>query len=69
MHNNPTLNLDGSEIPVIDQYKFLGIIFDKKLSFILHIQYLREMYQNIKTPSCNSPQRLGCKLAHLVEIL
>ena len=36
MHNNPTLNLDGSEIPVIDQYKFFSIIFDKKLSFIPH---------------------------------
>ena len=31
MHYNLKLNLDGSEIPVIDQYKFLGIIFDKKL--------------------------------------
>ena len=26
MHNNPTLNLEGSEIPVVDQYKFLGVI-------------------------------------------
>ena len=42
MHNNPTLNLDGSEIPVIDQYKFLSVIFDKKLSFIPYIQYLKE---------------------------
>ena len=42
MLNNPTLNLDGSEIPVVDQYKFLGVIFDKKLSFIPHIQYLKE---------------------------
>ena len=32
MHNNLTLNLDGSEIPVVDQFKFLGIVFDKKLS-------------------------------------
>ena len=40
--NNPTLNLDGSEIPLVDQYKFLGVIFDKKLSFISHIQYLKE---------------------------
>ena len=38
IHNNPNLKLDGSEIPVVNQYKFLGIIFDKKLSFIPHIQ-------------------------------
>ena len=43
MHNNPTSNLDRSEIPVIDQYKFLGVIYYEKLSFIPHIQYLREM--------------------------
>ena len=42
MHNNPTLNLDRSEIPVIDQYKFLSVIFDKKCSFIPHIQYLKK---------------------------
>ena len=42
MHNNPTLNLDGSEIPVVDQNKFFGVIFDKTLSFIPHIQSLKE---------------------------
>ena len=30
MHNDPTLKLDDSEIPVVSQYKFLGIIFDRK---------------------------------------
>ena len=34
MHNNPTLNQDGSEIPVVDQYKFLCVISAKKLSFM-----------------------------------
>ena len=29
------------EIPVVDQYKFLGVIFDRKLSFIPHINYLK----------------------------
>ena len=42
MHNNPTLNLGGSEILLVDQYKFIGIIFDKKYSFIPYIQYLKE---------------------------
>ena len=37
-----TLNLNGSEIPVVDQYKCLGVIFDKKLPFVPHIQYLKE---------------------------
>ena len=33
--------MDGVEIPVVDQYKFLGVIFDRKLSFIPHINYLK----------------------------
>ena len=39
LHNEPVLKLDGVEIPVVDQYKFLGVIFDRKLSFIPHIDY------------------------------
>ena len=37
----PHFKLDGVEIPVVDQYydKFLGVIFDRKLSFIPHINY------------------------------
>ena len=43
MHNDPTLNLDGSEIPVVDQYKFLGVIFDKKPFHFTHSIFKREM--------------------------
>ena len=43
-HNQPTLTLSGSEIPIIQQYKFLGITLDPKLSFILHIKQLRVKY-------------------------
>ena len=52
MHNNPTLKLDGSEIPVVNQCKFLCVIFDKKLSFIPHIQYLKD--------KCNKTLKLLC---------
>ena len=41
LHNDPVLKLDGIGIPVVDQYKFLGVIFDRKLSFIPHINYLK----------------------------
>ena len=41
LHSEPVLKLDGVEIPMVDQYKFLGIIFDRKLSFIPHINYLK----------------------------
>ena len=41
LHNDPVLKLDGVGIPVVDQYTFLGVIFDRKLSFIPHINYLK----------------------------
>ena len=40
VHDDPELYLYGSLIPVVDDFKFLGIIFDHKLSFIPHIEYL-----------------------------
>jgi len=38
---DPQLLLNGTPIPVVEQTKFLGLIFDKKLSFVPHLQYLR----------------------------
>ena len=35
------LTLYRSPIPVVQEYKYLGLIFDKKLSFIPHIKYLK----------------------------
>lgn len=40
-HNDPKLYLYGSLIPVVEEAKFLGLIFDKKLSFVPHIKYLK----------------------------
>ena len=56
MHNQPTLTLNGSEIPITQQYKFLGITLDPKLSFIPHIKQLR-----IK---CNQTIQLLRTIAH-----
>ena len=39
-HNDPILTLDGTAIPVVEENKFLGIVFDRKLSFIPHIKHL-----------------------------
>ena len=33
-HDDPVLHLYGSPIPVVEESKFLGILFDRKLSFI-----------------------------------
>ena len=41
IHNDPLIKREDTEIPVVKEYKFLGIIFDRKLSFISHIKYLK----------------------------
>ena len=40
-HLDPVLTLNNIEIPVVKETKFLGLIFDSKLSFIPHIKYLK----------------------------
>ena len=40
-HDDPELYLYGSLIPVVEDFEFLGMIFDGKLSFIPHIKYLK----------------------------
>ena len=39
-HDDPVLTLDGQPIPVVEETKFLGVIFDKKLTLIPHIKKL-----------------------------
>ena len=41
IHDDPEPYLYGSLIPVVDDFKFLGLIFDRNLSFIPHIKYLK----------------------------
>ena len=39
---NPELTLGDSPIQFVNENKFLGIIWDSKLTFIPHINYLRK---------------------------
>ena len=40
LHPDPVLNIYGSPIPVVEEAKCLGLLFNKKLSFIPHIKAL-----------------------------
>ena len=40
LHTDPELTSDGAPIEVVKEFKFLVLIFDSKLSFIQHINYL-----------------------------
>ena len=45
LHLDPSLYLDGEPVPVVKEHTFLGMIFDNKLNFIPHIQYLKAKCQ------------------------
>ena len=40
LHLDPELTLDGVQIEGVTEFKFLGLLFDSKLSFIPNINYL-----------------------------
>ena len=44
-HLDPELTLNGSKIEVVPEFKFLGLYFDSKLTFIPHINYLKSKCQ------------------------
>ena len=50
LHPDPTLTPYGAQIPVVTQTKFLGVVFDSKLNFKAHIDYVRK--------KCEKPMNL-----------
>jgi len=44
---DPLLFLNGMPIPVVEKTKFLGLIFDRKLSFMPYLHYLKENVQKL----------------------
>ena len=42
LHLDPHLFLDKSPIPVVEETKFLGVIFDRKLFFVQHLKYVKK---------------------------
>ena len=40
VHPDPVLLLNGTHIPIVEQAKFLGLIFDRKLTFVPHLLVL-----------------------------
>ena len=42
LHPDPNIKSNDSIIPVVQQTKYLGLIFDNKLNFKAHIDYVRQ---------------------------
>ncbi|GFN87451.1 RNA-directed DNA polymerase from mobile element jockey [Plakobranchus ocellatus] len=43
IYTEPALHLDGQPILVKGEAKFLGVVFDSKLTFYNHVQYLKKI--------------------------
>ena len=41
VHLNPQLFLDKSPIPVVEEIKFLEVIFDRRQFFVSHLKYVK----------------------------
>ena len=41
LHNDSSLKLERTEIPIVNEYKFQGLIFDIKVTFIPNWKYLK----------------------------
>ena len=46
LHLDPQLFLDKSPIPVVEETIFLGVIFDRRLSFVPHLKYVKKKALN-----------------------
>jgi hypothetical protein len=42
LHPDPELKLNGVPVPVMNEVKFPGLIFDRRLTLASHIQYLKQ---------------------------
>lgn len=45
--DQPSLMLSGNNIPVVEQFQLLGLVFDRKLSFVPHMKQLKEKCQKV----------------------
>ena len=42
LHLDPQLFLDKCPIPVVEETKFQGVVFDRRLSFVPHLKYVKK---------------------------
>ncbi|GBM12996.1 putative RNA-directed DNA polymerase from transposon X-element [Araneus ventricosus] len=58
IHADPILSIRNDVIPIVDEIRFLGLIFDRKLTFLPHILQLRKKCEKslniLKVLSCTS---------------
>ena len=60
MHNNPVIKIEDSKIPVVNEYKFLGVIFPKKTYiYPAHKIFKKQINPCPTTFASRCPHRVG----------
>jgi len=54
----PRIMVQGKRIEFVNEYKYLGVYIDKKLSFLPHVQHLRDKINGCLIKE-NDPRRVG----------
>ena len=57
LYPDPVLKLNDTVIPVVKEAKYLGLIFDHKLSFTPHIKYLKTKCQKASNTSWGADRK------------
>ena len=59
LHCDPQLSLNGCPLPAVEEVKFLGVIFDKKLSFCTSVSQMRRGWKRVAVSLTDG---LACQL-------
>ncbi|GBL72884.1 RNA-directed DNA polymerase from mobile element jockey [Araneus ventricosus] len=69
LHPDPDFQLNGSPIPIVQETKFLGIVFDTKLTFRSHIKHLKtKCIRNLNIMKVLSSTSWGADKVSLMRI-
>ena len=66
---DPVLKLDNDHIQFVKEAKFLGLIWDTKLTFEPHIKYLKARCQKSLNILKVLSYRMGCRSNYIIEII
>jgi hypothetical protein len=70
LHPDPELKLNGVPIPVVDEVKFLGLIFDRKLTFAFAHSVLETMmHESAEFVASGGAHGLGCRQCDSPEVI
>jgi hypothetical protein len=60
LHLDPKISLKGHDIKLVDSHKILGLIFDKRLDWLAHINYVKAIAsKRVNILKCVSNVRWG----------